>query len=61
MSRYFVVWCLEEEIEEVLDAPLRYGQVVGQVVVGTHITGQYTGSAEIKLNAKEEQHGDQEA
>lgn len=53
MARHFVIWCLEEEVEAVLDAPSRHGEVVGRVTVDRHITGQYTGSAEIKINEEE--------
>ena len=51
MIRHFVVWCLEEEVEQVIDAAAKHGEIVGPVRVDRHITGQYTGSAEIRVCA----------
>lgn len=54
MTRHFVIWCLEEEVEGVIDAASKHGEVLGPVKISRHITGQYTGSAEVRVNEEEE-------
>ncbi len=54
MARHIVIWCLEDDVEAVISAPERHGDVVGRVVVDRHITGQYAGSAEIYISKEED-------
>jgi hypothetical protein len=48
MARYFVIWCLEEDVELAIDAPLRHGELVGEPILDRHFfTGLVSSSAEI--------------
>jgi len=48
MSRYFVIWCLEDDIEAAIDSFERHGQPVGDLKISRHdTTGLYAGSAEV--------------
>jgi hypothetical protein len=48
VPRYFVIWCLETSVEEVIDAAGRHGVPVGPIKLERHITGQVSGSTEIE-------------
>jgi len=47
VARYFVIWCMGDDVEEAIDAPARHGELVGHPKVSRHITGGYAASAEI--------------
>lgn len=47
MPRYFVIWCLEDDVEAAIDSFEKHGQPVGEPKISRHITGLYAGSAEV--------------
>jgi hypothetical protein len=53
MARYFVIWCLEDDVEQAIDAVEKHGRAVGPIKVHHHFTPiGISSTAEIEIEEK---------
>lgn len=50
MPRYFVMWCLEDDVEQLISTFERHGDVVGLGKVHRHVTDLRGGSHPVKVS-----------